>query len=76
MARRPTKTNAARERHTSQDSLNMTVGDCAVLVSLVDAGFQHKRIASLFDINQGRVSEIHSAFTGAVKKLPNVITDG
>lgn len=32
--------------------------EVAIIKLLVDVGFHHKRIAALFDMNQGRISEV------------------
>lgn len=36
----------------------------AIVKLLVDVGFQHKRIAALFDCNQGRIAEIATGQKG------------
>ncbi len=41
-----------------QRSKKLTAGDAALILHLVHLGFQHKRIAGLFDVNQGRIAEI------------------
>lgn len=42
--------------------------EVAIVCFLSQSGFQHKRIAALFDCNQGRVSEVLAA-NGAGRKL-------
>lgn len=44
----------------SQRSDKLTEKDAVVVKMLLRLGFQHKRIAALFDCNQGRISEINS----------------
>lgn len=39
--------------------------EIAIVKHLVDVGFQHKRIAALFDCNQGRIAEIATGQKGA-----------
>lgn len=46
------------ERKTSQSSRALDSTDAAVVKLLMELGFQHKRIAALFDVNQGRIAEI------------------
>ena len=41
-----------------QDSPQLTSNDAIVIKALLKLGFHDKRIAALFDCNQGRVSEI------------------
>lgn len=43
-----------------QNSDYLSEDDVAIVKLLLLQGFQHKRIASLFDVNQGRISEINS----------------
>lgn len=38
--------------------------EVALTKLLIDVGFQHKRIAALFDCNQGRVAEISRGHKG------------
>jgi DNA-directed RNA polymerase specialized sigma24 family protein len=45
----------ARARWESQASSALTTDDKQVIRMLADRGFQHKRIAALFDVNQGRI---------------------
>lgn len=55
----------AQERLASQKS--EAPGDdpeIALVKLLVDVGFQHKRIAALFDCNQGRIAEIATGKKG------------
>jgi predicted XRE-type DNA-binding protein len=44
----------------NQDSDTLTKKDAAIIRVLLSNGFQTKRIAALFDVNQGRISEINS----------------
>lgn len=39
--------------------------EIAIVKLLVDVGFQHKRIAALFDCNQGRIAEIATGQKGS-----------
>ncbi len=41
-----------------QRSKKLSPADAALIIHLIHLGFQHKRIAALFDVNQGRISEI------------------
>ena len=43
-----------------QNSDTLTKDDAKVIQYLLKRGFQTKRIAALFDVNQGRISEINS----------------
>lgn len=56
----------SEERIDSQRS-EAPAGDLeiAVVKLLVDIGFQHKRVAALFDCNQGRIAEIATGQKGA-----------
>lgn len=56
----------SQERMESQKS-DAPNGDLeiAIVKHLVDVGFQHKRIAALFDCNQGRIAEIATGQKGA-----------
>lgn len=38
--------------------------EVAIVRLLIDVGFQHKRIAALFDCNQGRIAEIATGARG------------
>lgn len=55
----------SEERINSQMSESPT-GDLeiAIVKLLLDIGFQHKRIAALFDCNQGRIAEIATGKKG------------
>ncbi len=44
------------ERHGAQLSRGLTAADKEVINLLVDLGFQHKRIASLFDVPSSAIS--------------------
>ena len=44
----------------NQNSDTLRQEDVSVIKLLLHLGFQHKRIAALFDVNQGRISEINS----------------
>lgn len=49
------------DRKATQHSVKLDTTDAAIIKLLSeDLGFQHKRIAALFDVNQGRISEIVS----------------
>lgn len=63
----PPKTKTAAERHVEQKSDKLSPSDAAIVVLLASMGFQHKRIAALFDVNQGRIAEI-------VRGVSNTIT--
>lgn len=39
-------------------SASLTAGDASVIKLLLRLGFMQKRIAALFDCNQGRIAEI------------------
>lgn len=39
--------------------------EIAIVKLLIAVGFQHKRIAALFDCNQGRIAEISKGHKGA-----------
>lgn len=43
-----------------QNSDTLTENDGKIIRYLLGKGFQTKRIAALFDVNQGRISEINS----------------
>jgi len=43
----------------SQKSDSLTAFDASVIKALLILGLQQKRIAALFDVNQGRISEIN-----------------
>ena len=53
------------ERIESQksDGFNHAI-EIALVKLLLRAGFQHKRIASLFDCNQGRIAEVATGANG------------
>lgn len=44
----------------SQKSDTLSAEDVAVVKTLLYMGFQQKRIAALFDVNQGRIAEINN----------------
>lgn len=48
----------ALDTHLSQRSDNIDARAAATIKLLLALGHQHKRIAALFDCNQGRISEI------------------
>lgn len=48
------------EREHAQKSVELDEQDAAVIKLLLAEGFAQKRIAALFDVNQGRISEINS----------------
>lgn len=55
-----------KSRLNSQKSEAPTdAAEIAIVKMLSDAGFQHKRIAALFDCNQGRIAEIVNGHKGA-----------
>jgi predicted XRE-type DNA-binding protein len=41
-----------------QESETLTQNDVAIIRTLKMLGFHNKRIAALFDVNQGRISEV------------------
>lgn len=45
-------------RRVQQKSFALTEDDKVVVQYLRNCGFHNKRIAALFDVNQGRISEI------------------
>lgn len=56
----------SRARQNSQLSHNPDEPlEFAIVKLLVDHGFHHKRIAALFDCNQGRIAEIARGHRGA-----------
>jgi len=40
-----------------QESETLSPADKLTVFELVKRGFQHKRVAALFDVNQGRITE-------------------
>jgi hypothetical protein len=51
------------ERRTKQmKSHALTTSDKALALDLTKRGFPHKRIAALFDVNQGRIAEVTKPF--------------
>ena len=57
----------SEERIESQKSDAPTGAlEIAIVKLLVDVGFQHKRVAALFDCNQGRIAEIATGQKGSV----------
>lgn len=44
----------------TQKSDALTKQDAVIIKTLLYLGFQHKRIASLFDVNQGRIGDINT----------------
>lgn len=74
-----TADDRAKARSNSQKSdAQLTAYDAAIIRFLIDHGFQHKRIAALYDINQGRIAEINTGekfagavLTGGVFVIPN-----
>lgn len=52
----------------TQDSDPLTHADIGIVKLLLMEGFQQKRIAALFDVNQGRISEINSG--SKYKQIP------
>lgn len=57
----------------TQASDTLSEKDVRVIKSLLKLGFQHKRIASLFDCNQGRIAEINSG--GKYARVPDLFGD-
>ena len=53
----------------NQRSKSLTPADGALILHLIHLGFQHKRIAALFDVNQGRISEIATGRAPALAPL-------
>ena len=61
--KRKAKARVVRVRLISeadQRSKRLTAAVAALIVHLVHLGFQHKRVAGLFDVNQGRIAEVIS----------------
>lgn len=63
----PPKTKTPTERHREQASDRMADTDKAIAVLLVSLGFHHKRIAALFDVDQGRIAEIVRGVSNTIK---------
>ena len=63
----PPKSVTPKLRHRAQESLPMGESDKAIAILLVSLGFQHKRIAALFDVNQGRIAEIVRGVSSVVR---------
>lgn len=55
-----TKRNESQKSHNPESETEI-----AIVKMLCDAGFHHKRIAALFDCNQGRIAEINKGQNGA-----------
>jgi hypothetical protein len=47
--------------YSEQISHSLTPADKVVIRYLLKKNFQQKRIAALFDVNQGRIAEVHKA---------------
>lgn len=52
-----------RIRSQRSDGLSDAI-EIAIAKLLIDVGFQHKRVAALFDCNQGRIAEIATGQNG------------
>lgn len=52
-----TKADVSR-RHASQKSHTLEHADRSIIIYLLRLGFHEKRIAALFDVNQGRIAEV------------------
>ena len=51
------------DRRTRQmKSHTLTTSDKALVLDLTKRGFPHKRLAALFDVNQGRIAEVTKPF--------------
>ncbi len=58
-------TSDAARRTIQMKSHTLTSNDKALALDLSKRGFPHKRIAALFDVNQGRIAEVTKPFNAA-----------
>lgn len=56
----------------NQNSDHLSPSDIAIVKLLLTQGFHQKRIASLFDVNQGRIAEINSGRKHKCIYIPNL----